>query len=55
MSDDKWDTTDASSTKMKLFTDRSDDALTETESLPAESDEKCPYCHVYKVMADSRL
>ena len=32
-----------------------DDSLPETELFYAESDEKCPYCKIYKVMADSRL
>ena len=41
MSDEEWDTTDDSSSG--------------TESLPDGADEKCPYCDIYKVMAESRL
>lgn len=32
-----------------------DDSSSETESPPVGSDEKCPYCNIYKVMAKSRL
>lgn len=32
-----------------------DDSSSETESPPAGTDEKCPYCGIYKVMAESRL
>jgi hypothetical protein len=31
------------------------DSLSETGSPPAGSDEKCPYCGIYKIMAESRL
>ena len=35
--------------------DTSDDSSSEMETPPAGSDEKCPYCKIYKSMAESRL
>lgn len=41
MSDEERDTYDDSSTEMKL--------------LRTDSDERCPYCNIYKVMSESKL